>query len=252
MAFDVAAEAYDRFMGRYSRLLSPQLADFAGVSAGHRAIDVGCGPGALTGELVARLGADAVAAVDPSPSFVAATRGRHPGVEVLQAGAEALPFADGAFDVALAQLVVHFMSDPVGGLSEMRRVTRADGVVAACVWDLAGGRSPLSVFWEAAAGLDPGVEDESRRPGAREGHLAELFAAAGIREVESTSLEVSREHPTFEEWWEPYVAGVGPAGAYAAALDPERQSQLRERCRALLPDAPFVLTSFAWAVRGRA
>jgi SAM-dependent methyltransferase len=248
--FDVAAEAYDRFMGRYSRLLAPQMADFAGVTRGRRAVDVGCGPGALTAELVDRLGADAVAAVDPSAPFVEAIRTRYPGVEVHQAPAEALPFADASFDVALAQLVVHFMSDPVAGLTEMRRVTRNDGIVAACVWDLAGGRSPLSVFWEAAAELDPDVQDESKRPGAREGHLAELFNAAGLREVESWYLEVKLEHPTFDEWWEPYVAGVGPAGAYVASLDPERQAELRERCRAALPEPPFVLTSRAWAARG--
>jgi len=252
MAFDVAAEAYDRFMGRYSRLLSPQMADFGGVTAGQRALDVGCGPGALTAELVNRLGADAVAAVDPSTPFVQAIRTRYPGVEVHEAPAEALPFADASFDAAFAQLVVHFMTDPVAGLTEMRRATRHGGVVAACVWDLAGGRSPLSVLWKAAAELDPDVEDESRRPGAREGHLAELFKAAGLRDVEAWYLEVTLEHPTFDEWWEPYVAGVGPAGAYVAGLDPERQAELRERCRAALPEAPFVLTSRAWAARGLA
>ena len=142
MSFDVAAEAYDRFMGRYSRLLSPQLADLAGVQGGQRALDVGCGPGALTAELVARLGAASVAAVDPSQSFVAAIRTRFPGVDVHEAPAERLPFADGGFDAALAQLVVHFMSDPVAGLTEMARVVRRDGVVAACVWDHAGQQRP--------------------------------------------------------------------------------------------------------------
>lgn len=252
MTFDVAAEAYDRFMGRYSRLLSPQLADLAGVNAGQRVLDVGCGPGALTTELVSRLGALAVTAVDPSAPFVEAAMARHPGVEVHQASAEELPFADDSFDASLAQLVVHFMSDPVAGLSEMRRVTRPGGVVAACVWDLAGGQAPLSLFWKAARQLDPGVADESHLAGARDGHLAELFIAAGLREIESRTLEVSFEHRTFEEWWEPYTGGVGPAGAYVVSLDPDRQAQLRDRCRALLPDAPFVLTSRAWAVRGLA
>ena len=147
MSFDVAAEKYDRYMGRYSRQLSPQLADLAGVQRGQRALDVGCGPGALTTELVARLGADHVAAVDPSESFVAAARERHPGVAVFKASAEALPFEAGAFDAALAQLVVHFMSDPVAGLTEMGRVTRRGGVVAACVWDHAGVGGPLRHFW---------------------------------------------------------------------------------------------------------
>src|SRR5687768_3696342 len=127
MSFDVAAEAYDRFMGRYSALLSRQLADLASVAAGQRVIDVGCGPGALTAELVARLGPEAVAAVDPSAPFVAAARERNPGVDVHQASAEQLPFPADAFDAALAQLVVHFMSDPVAGLTEMaqdRKSTR--------------------------------------------------------------------------------------------------------------------------------
>ena len=177
MSFAVPADAYDRFMGRYSGPLSPLLADFAGVQAGRRVLDVGCGPGALTTELVARLGSGSVAAVDPSEPFVAAARERHPGVSVQRAAAEDLPFGDEAFDAALAQLVVHFMADAVAGLREMARVTRVDGVVAACVWDHAGGKGPLSLFWEAARELDPGVEDESERPGAREGHLAQLFCA---------------------------------------------------------------------------
>ena len=127
MSFNVAADAYDRFMGRYSTRLAPLTADFGGVEQGQRALDVGCGPGALTGELVARLGAEAVAAVDPSEQFVIAARERHPGVDVRQAAAEELPFPDAEFDVALAQLVVHFMADPIGSLREMARVTRPGG-----------------------------------------------------------------------------------------------------------------------------
>src|SRR5437667_11718142 len=142
-------------MGRYSVLLSPQLADVAGISDGQRVLDVGCGPGALTAELVARLGPASVSAVDPSEPFVAAARARHPGVEVQQAFAEQLPFPDRAFDAALAQRVVHFMSDPTAGIAEMRRLTRRNGVVAACVWDHAGGHGPLSLLWKAARGLDP-------------------------------------------------------------------------------------------------
>jgi SAM-dependent methyltransferase len=252
VSFDVAAEAYDSFMGRYSQLLSPQLADLAAVRGAQRVLDVGCGPGALTAELVARLGPEAVAAVDPSEPFVVATRARYPGVDVRQASAERLPFEDRVFDAALAQLVVHFMSDPVAGLAEMARVTRHDGVVAACVWDHAGGQGPLSVFWDAAHELDPDVEDESDLAGAKEGHLAELFEAAGLREVEEATLSSSLEHESFEAWWEPFGGGVGPAGSYVAKLDVQRRAQLRERCRAKLPTAPFTLTARAWAARGRA
>jgi SAM-dependent methyltransferase len=248
--FEVAADTYDRFMGRYSVLLSSQLADLAGVRAGQRALDVGCGPGALTAELVGRLGAAAVAAVDPSEPFVASARARHPGVDVQRASAERLPFADGAFDASLAQLVVHFMPDPAAGLVEMARVTRPGGVVAACVWDHGGEHGPLRVFWQSAREIDPGADDESDLPGTREGHLAELFEAAGLREIEATALTVSREHPSFEEWWEPFTRSVGPAGSFVAGLDPERRVELRERCRARLPAAPFAIAAKAWAARG--
>ena len=251
MSFAVAPDAYDRFMGRYSVPLAPQLADFASVAAGQRVLDVGCGPGALTAELVRRLGPTAVSAVDPSEPFVAAARERHPGVSVQRAAAEELPFEDQTFDAALAQLVVHFMADPVAGLREMARVTREDGVVAACVWDHAGGKGPLSLFWEAARELDPGVEDESERAGAREGHLAELFEAAGLKEIEESVLTANVEHQSFDEWWEPFTLGVGPAGAFVAALDPGRQAELRELCRDRLPVAPFVPPARAWAARGR-
>jgi SAM-dependent methyltransferase len=251
VSFAVTADAYDRFMGRYSVLLSPQFADFADVRSG-RAIDVGCGPGALTGELVDRLGPTNVSAIDPSESFVAAVRERFPGVDVRVAAAERLPFPNSAFDAALAQLVVHFMSDPVAGLREMARVVRKDGVVAACVWDHGSGRGPLSLFWQAARELDPEVKDESRRAGAREGHLAELFVEAGLRGVEVTALEARVHHATFEEWWEPFTLGVGPAGAYTSKLDAERRARLVERCRELLPPAPFEVTAWAWTARGLA
>ncbi len=250
MYFNVAAEAYDRFIGRYSRQLSAQLADLAGVRAGQRALDVGCGPGALTAELVSRLGAGQVAAVDPSEPFVEAVRTRYPGVTVRQASAAALPFESGSFDATLAQLVVHFMSDPVVGLTEMSRVTRPGGVVAACVWDHAGGTGPLGLFWQAARELDPDVDDESRLPGVREGHLAELFAAAGLRDVEATTVVASVEYQTFDEWWEPFTGGAGPAGAYVVGLDPERRNELREACRRQLPAGSFVVTATAWASRG--
>lgn len=248
MSFSVAADAYDRFMGRYSGPLAPRFAEFAGVGAGTHVLDVGCGPGALTGELVARAGA--VSAVDPSEQFVDAARARHPDVDVRRASAEHLPFGDAEFDAALAQLVVHFMADPVAGLREMARVTRPGGVVAACVWDHAGGGGPLGAFWEAAHELDPDAHDESSLAGARRGHLTELFAAAGLRDVEESVISADVEHPTFDEWWEPFTLGVGPAGAFVARLDPTRQMQLRDLCRERLPAAPFTVSARAWAARG--
>jgi len=249
VTFAVAAEAYDRFMGRYSTPLAPRFLDFAKLGSGP-VLDVGCGPGALTSVLVERFGADGVAAADPSEPFVAAARERHPGVRVELAPAEAMPFEDGQFAASLAQLVVHFMSDPVAGIREMTRVTRDGGVVAACVWDLAGGRAPLGPFWKAARQLDPDVDDESRLAGAREGHLAELFDAAGVREIADGAISVSIEHATFDEWWEPYTLGVGPAGTHVARLDEAQHAALRDRCRDLLPDAPFTIEARAWAARG--
>jgi SAM-dependent methyltransferase len=250
VTFAVAADAYDRFMGRYSALLAAQFADLAGVASGQRVLDVGCGPGALTTELVERLGASRVSAVDPSEQFVAAARERNPGVDVRRGAAEDLPFADDEFDAALAQLVVHFMADPVRGLAEMVRVTRAGGVVSACVWDHAGEQTPLAPFWQAVHELDPSEEGEGALAGGREGHLSELFSEAGLHEVEETALPIRVEHATFEEWWEPFTFGVGPAGSYLTALDPAQQVELRERSRQRLPQAPFTLSARAWAARG--
>jgi len=251
MNFDAAAESYDAFMGRYSSLLSPLFADFAGVAPGQRVLDVGCGTGALTAELVRRLSPSDLAAADPMAHFVAATRQRNPGVQVVQASAESLPFPDDGFDAALAQLVVHFMTDPLAGISEMTRVTRAGGVVSACVWDYAGDRSPLSPLWRAARAMDPTVDDEANLAGAREGALLQLFHDAGLEDVRETALVTNVEHATFEEWWEPYTRGVGPAGKYVAGLDTQRRNELRDRCRAQLSDGPFVLTFQAWAARGQ-
>ena len=250
MAF-VAADAYDRYMGRYSAPLAPLLADFARVESGQRVLDVGCGTGALTTELVRRLGPADVTAVDPSEPFVAAVVERFPGVAAHRAPAEELPFPDASFDAALAQLVVHFMADPVAGIREMGRVTRPGGGVAACVWDFTGG-SPLDVFWAAAQALDPQVEGEAHLAGAREGHLAALFEQAELREVEDGALTISVEHATFEDWWEPFTLGVGPGGVYVAGLASEGVERLREECRRRLPDPPFVLTGVAWAARGTA
>jgi SAM-dependent methyltransferase len=142
------------------------------------------------------------------------------------------------------------MADPVAGLREMARVTRPDGVVAASVWDLAGGRAPLSPFWEAAREEDPNVIDESKLAGARDSHLTELFKAAGLRDVEETTNSVEVEHASFEEWWEPFTLGVGPAGAHYASLGPEEKVALRERCRTRFAEAPFVMSAKAWAARG--
>ena len=250
MTFDVVADAYDRFMGRYSIQLVTQMLELAEVRAGQSALDVGSGPGALTAGLVDRLGAAAVCAVDPSASFVEANCERHPGVDVRQASAEELPFEDGRFDVALAQLVVHFMADPVAGLREMRRVVRQGGVVAACVWDHAGGRSPVADFWRVVNELDPAAPTEADLNGAREGHLVELLGAAGLHDVRDTVLTAELTYDSFDDWWRPYTAGVGPAGAYLATLPPDGREAVRLGCEELLGPPPFTVTGRAWAGRG--
>jgi SAM-dependent methyltransferase len=250
--FDVAAEAYGRFMGRFAEPLAGPFADRAGVEAGMRALDVGCGPGALTAELVRRLGPSAVAAIDPSPSFVAATRARFGEVDVREGVAEQLPFPDRSFDIALAQLVVHFMTDPVSGLAEMRRVAQPDGRVAACVWDHGGDGGPLSPFWRAARDLDPDAPDETAMAGVREGHLVELSRAAGLTDIESSTLVVRVGFASFEQWWEPFLLGVGQVGAYLSQLDERHLAALRDHCAEVMPTAPFTVEASAWCVVGRA
>ncbi len=246
MTFNVSADAYLRFMGKYSEPLARQFADLAGIQAGLQVLDVGCGPGALTAELARRAGPDAVRAVEPSASFVAAARGRLPGVDIQQAAAEQLPFPEASFDAALAQLVVHFMKDPVQGLREMGRVTRPGGTVAACVWDHAGGRGPLGAFWRAVHEVDPAADDESSLAGVREGDLARLFAQAGLGGARVSTLTV-QVRQAFDQWWEAFTFGVGPAGAYVTSLPPERQAALREQCRRELPTDPIEISASAWA-----
>src|ERR1700754_1442608 len=250
MSFAVAPDAYEKYMGRYSGPLATGFADSLQLRDGQRALDVGCGPGALTAVLVERLGAGAVAAVDPSEPFVAAARSRLPGVDIRHATAEHLPFEDGGFDVAAAQLVVHFMADPLAGLTEMVRVTRSGGLVAACVWDHAGGRGPLSPLWRAGYDLDPDAPGESDRPGSRAGELAELLAAAGLQDIRSSELRATAAYPTFDDWWDPMMLGVGPGGTYIAGLDDERRAALRAHCAELLSRAPFAITGVAWSAVG--
>lgn len=187
-------------------------------------LDVGCGPGALTAIFVAQLGTDSVSAIDPSESFVTAARGRIPGVDVRCGVAEALPWPGEAVDCAVAQLVVHLMANPPAGVSEMARVTRPGGTVAATVWDFAGGAAPVSTFWRAAQEVVPTAPGEASLPGAHEGHLVSLLRQAGLGDIESTLLEVSLRFSSFEQWWKPFTLGVGPSGSFLAGLDADRRA----------------------------
>jgi SAM-dependent methyltransferase len=251
--FASSAEKYDRFMGRYTTSLAPAFADAAGVAEGMRVLDVGCGPGGLTEELARRVGADNVAAVDPAPQFAAACRDRNPGADVREGVAEALPWDDGAFDATLSSLVVAFMRDPEAGVEEMARVTRPGGTVAACMWDIpGGGMTMLSTYWAAARSLDPDVVGEQLRAGVTEGDLGERFRRAGLRDVQDGAVEASVDYTGFDDFWEPFTFGVGPAGLHLASLPADRQAALREACRERLPDGRFSLTARAWYARGAA
>jgi SAM-dependent methyltransferase len=250
MSFEVGADAYGQFMGRFSEKLAVELADYAGVERGQHALDVGCGPGALSAVLVERLGPEHVAALDPSAPFVDAARLRLPGVDIRLASAESIPFDDDAFDVSLAELVVQFMSDPIAGITEMARVTKPGGTIAACVWDHGGDTGALSPFWRVARTRDPGVGDESELAGVREGQLAELFSAAGLRDIRSTALTVHLRFETFDEWWRPFTFGVGPPGAYVSGLSDTAREDLRAACEASLPAAPFTIDASAWTAAG--
>jgi ubiquinone/menaquinone biosynthesis C-methylase UbiE len=248
VTFDVAADAYDQFMGRYSGPLSHEFVALLGPTPGQDALDVGCGPGALTEVLVPILDAQHVVGVDPSKPFIAAARERHPEITFLEASAEDLPFDDESFDFVLAQLVVQFMSDPVTALQEMARVTRSGGTVGATVWDHAGSGGPLTPFWQAVRRIRPQESGESKSVGTGEGQLAELFVQAGLENAESTVLRVSVHHETFEDWWQPYTLGVGPAGNFVASLNADEREALERECRDVVGERDFDIGAAAWCV----
>lgn len=256
MSFAVSGGDYDRFMGRYSEQLAPAFADFAGVTAGMRVLDVGCGPGALTAELARRVGAAGVAGADPAEHFAEACRARVPGADVRVAPAEALPFEDGSFDVALAQLVFSFMSDAPAGAAQMRRVVSGGGAVAGCMWAAGDGMEMLQTFWAAAAALvdpDAGSAESRMRYRTRE-ELTELAEGAGLAGVEVERLAVEAAYEDFDDFWDPVASAPGPVGAFYGRLEEDQRAQIREECRHRLgdPGGPFTLRAAAWAVRGRA
>jgi len=250
MTFDVSGDAYDRFMGRYSLELAPVFADFARIEPGLTALDVGCGSGVLTEELARRLGAERVAGVDPSP-LVEACAARVPGADVRSGAAEELPWPDDSFDAALAQLVIHFLDDPLVGVGEMRRVVRPGGSVAACSWDFPA-MQLLRTFWESVRHLDPAAPSETLPYASLEG-LAKLGDDAGLEDVETAALDVSSRYEDFDELWGSFLLGVGPAGQYCVSLDPDKQRAVRDEYRRRIgdPSGSFTLSASAWAVRGR-
>ncbi len=255
--FRAPADAYDRHIGRYGPELARELIAAAGIRPGDHVLDVGCGPGALTGELVAIAGQpQLVAAVDPSPPFAAACAERLPGTDVRTGAAEALPFADETFDAALAQLVVNFMADATAGVREMARVVRPGGAVGLAVWDYAHGMTLLRRFWDAAEALDPAAAERDEGRTMRycsPGELTQLLTGAGLDAVVVDAVIVTAWYDGHDDLWAPLEQGVGPSGAYVAALAPAARAALREELfrRLEVIDAPFMLDARAFLATGR-
>jgi len=251
MGFEVAPDGYDAFIGRYSRELAPRFADFAEVVAGP-ALDVGCGPGALTLELAARVGSDEVAGVDLSERFVEACRARVPGADIRLASAESLPFATGSFASALSQLVVSFVGNPSKMASEMARVVHAGGTVALCMFE-ANGIAMLGAFWEAARRFDPRAPDDARMPFRTSAELVQLCERAHLRDLVTTEISIEASYSSFDELWLPFSHGIGPAAEYLQAQDRARRVAIRKAYFDLLgrPADTFVLPAKVIAVRGR-
>lgn len=251
--FAATGQAYDGFMGRYSHPLAVQFASFAQAARGQRALDVGCGPGALTRELSCRLGVHAVAACDPSASFVAECADRNPGVVVRRGSAEHLPFDNDDFDLTLSQLVLHFVSDTEAAAAEMKRVLRTGGTVAACVWDFSEGMEMLRAFWDAALTLDPEAPDEQRvmRFG-RAGEIAQWLTEAHVDDVTESTLTVTAGYQDFDELWSGFLAGIGPSGSYCVGLPTNRREALRAALHDRLgaPTGPLTLRAVARAGKG--
>ena len=251
-----AVDAYDRHVGRYGPELAAEMLRVTGVRAGQRALDVGCGTGALTIALAEVLGAGNVAGIDPSERFVAACRARVPGADVREGTAEELPWGDAEFDVVLAQLAVDGLSDARRGAAEMRRVARPGGIVAACVWDFAAGMTLLRAVWDAAVEVDEELARsfgaDKRNPFSRPRELEELWRTTGLERVELGQVEAGADYADFDDLWYPFANGVGNLGRFREALDKRGRERLKRGAAERLgsPSGPFRLTAMAWSVRG--
>lgn len=253
------AEAYERFMGRWSRLVGPRLVEFTGLPARGRVLDVGSGTGSLAFAIAEHNSQSHVLGIDPSSEYVAYARSRNPfpdraSFEV--ADAQQLPFPDASYDAALSLLVFNFIPDPKKALLELRRITKPGGKLSAAVWDYGAGMRMLRTFWDAAVHLDPEAEkvDEKRMPLCREGELGALWKVAGLERVEEQPIEVAMRFESLADFWDPFLLGQGPAGVYVRRVDQNKLPALREEVKRRLSlreeDRPFVLKARVWAVRG--
>jgi SAM-dependent methyltransferase len=253
-------QAYEPYVGRWSRRVAEQFLAWLAVPPGGRWLDVGCGTGALTQTILQQAAPARVASLDRSAGFAAYARAqtRDARARFTVGDAQALPAARGAFDAVVSGLMLNFVPRPEQAAREMARAARPGGVAAAYVWDYAGKMQLMRHFWNAAAALDPaaGDLDEGRRfPLCRPGPLRQLFAGAGLAQVEVAPIDIATDFADFDDYWSPFLGGQGPAPGYAAALSDERRGALRERLRQALPaalDGSIPLVARAWAVRGRA
>jgi SAM-dependent methyltransferase len=253
-----SGNAYEPYVGRWSRPVAREFLGWLAVPSGGSWLDVGCGTGVLTESILSVAAPGEVVGIDPSPAFVAFARDRvkDPRVRFDVGDAQALQAAPATYDAAVAGLVLNFVPEPGRALSEMARVARPGGTVAAYVWDYAEGMQMMRHFWDAAVELDPGageLDEGSRFTLCRPDPLADLFRGSGLDDVEVRAIDVPTVFRDFDDYWSPFLRGQAPAPAYAMSLSQERRAALRDHIRANLPtnaEGEHHLTARAWAVRG--
>lgn len=252
-AYFNAPDAYDNFMGRFSRPLAHQFVKSIPLAAGNHVLDLGCGPGALTGPLVDLLGADAVAVLDPSPPFLEECLRRYPGVTGKVGSAEDIPFDDGSFDALMSQLVIHFFRDLDRAGKEMVRVTKPGGWIAACTWVFE--QMDFLYLFDVAA-MEVTGESPPSPPAhefREEGAVSAYFSSLGLTDVSESRLTVSSSYANFDDLWGAYLAGIGPLGAWLQAQSEESKGDIRRNIFRVLgePTSEFELTAVARSAVGR-